>query len=162
GLYFLVPFLLMLDVLLLEVGLVARHRGVIRTAMAAPLGLLAMALVGPEEDQVYQDFLALFRGQLGCTPLFFALLASAVFYALALVRRVPEALGALTLALLALAVVGPSTPNLDGLKLASPQPQPILALGVLQLWLGWSGRQSVRCLGGAACLVAGLTLSLGK
>jgi hypothetical protein len=162
GLYFLVPFLFMLDVLALELGMVTRHRGVIRTAMAVPLALVGMSLVGPEGDQVYQDFLLLFRGQLGCSPLFLALIAATSFYALALVRRVPEALGALTLSLLALTIVGPSTLNLDGLSLSSPRPQPLLALGVLQLWLGWGGRQSVRCLCGAVCLVAGLTLSLGK
>jgi hypothetical protein len=162
GVYFLVPFLFMLDVLLLELGIVARHRGVIRTALAAPVALLVLAVVGRGGDSVYQDFLLLFMGRLGCSPLFLALIATVVFYAIALVRRVPEALGALTLSLLALTVVGPSTLSLDGLLIAAPQPQPLLALAVLQLWLGWSGRQSGRCLFGATCLVTGLTLSLGK
>jgi hypothetical protein len=162
GLYFLVPFLLMLDVLLLELGLVARHRGVIRTALGAPVALLVLTLIGRAGDSVHQDFLLLFMGRLGCSPLFLGLIATMIFYAVALARHVPEALRALTLSLLALAVVGPATQGLDGLKLAAPQPQPILALAVLQLWLGWRSRQSGRCLFGAACLVAGLTLSLGK
>jgi hypothetical protein len=162
GLYFLVPFLFLLNVLLLELGLVARHRGVIRTALAAPVAFLVLALIGRPDDSVYQDFLLLFMGRLGCSPLFLTLLAATVFYAMALVRRVPAALAALTASLLALALVGPSTQSLGGLAIAAPQPQPLLALAVLQLWLGWSGRQSGRCLFGAACLVAGLTLSLGK
>jgi hypothetical protein len=162
GLYFLVPFLFMIDLLVLELGIVARHRGVIRTALAAPVAFVFLALIGRAGDSVYDDFLRLFMGTLGCSPLFLALLAAAVFYAIALVRRVPAALGALTTALLALAVVSPSTLDLDGLVIAAPQPQPLLALAVLQLWLGWRGRRSGRCLFGAACLVAGLTLSLGK
>jgi hypothetical protein len=162
GLYFLVPFLFMLDMLVLELGLVARQRGVVRMALAAPIGFLVLALIGPTDDSVYHDFLLLFMGRLGCSPLFLALIASTVFYAIALVRRVPEALGALTVSLLALAVVAPSTLNLHGLVIGAPQPQALLALAVLQLWLGWSARQSGRCLFGAACLVTGLTLSLGK
>jgi hypothetical protein len=162
GLYFLVPFLFMLDVLLLELGIVARHRGVIRAALCAPVALLVLTLIGRAGDSVYQDFLLLFIGRLGCSPLFLALIATTVFYAIALVRHVPEALTALTLSLLALAVVGPATPSLTGLTIAAPQPQPILALAVLQLWLGWRSRQCGRCLFGAACLVVGLTLSLGK
>jgi hypothetical protein len=111
---------------------------------------------------VYQGFLLRFMSQLGCSPLFLALLGATAFFAMALVRRVPLALGALTASLLALVFVGPATVDAGSLVLWQPEPQPLLALAVLQLWLAWRGRQSQRCLFGAACLTAGLTLSLGK
>ena len=63
-------------------------------------------------------------GRLGCSPLFLALVAATVFYAFALVRRVPLALEALSLSLLALAVVGPTTLNLERSRGHVPQPQP--------------------------------------
>jgi hypothetical protein len=162
GLYFLVPLLFVLDILVLELAIVARNHGLTRLALAAPLGLILLALTGDGGDAVSQRFLLLFVGQLGCSPLFLTLLVATVFYATALVRRLPGALGGLAVSLLALAVVDPSTLNLDALIVAPLRPQPILALGVLQLWLAWSGRHSARCLFGAVCLVVGLTLSLGK
>jgi hypothetical protein len=160
--YFLVPFLFALNVLLLELGVVARNGVVVRTAIALPVLFLRLVLVGPDPapDPVAHNFLLIFVGGLGCSPLFLALLAAAVFYAYAMVRRVPLALEALSLALMALTVVGPTTLNLD--SLVRPQPQPLLALAVLQLWLAWRYTSSRRCLFGAACLVAGLTLSLGQ
>jgi hypothetical protein len=160
GAYFLVPFLLALDVLLLELGLAARNRAALRTALLAPIGLVALALAGPEPGSVHEGFLLMFMSHLGGSPLFLALLAAVAFYALAAVRRVPKALPALSLALGALVVVGPGTLNLGGL--VRPQPQPLLALAVLQLWLAWRSRSSWQSLFGTACLVAGLTISLGQ
>jgi hypothetical protein len=162
GPYFLVPFLYALDVLLLELGIVSRNRAVLRTAVVAPFGFVALASVGPAPDAVYQGFLLIFMSRLGCSPLFLALVAATLFHALALVRRVPGALVALTLSLLALVFVGPATLDINGVIVSQPQPQPLLALGVLELWLALRGRHSGHCLFGAGCLVAGLTISLGK
>jgi hypothetical protein len=160
GPYFLVPFLFALAVLLLELGVVTRNRLALRAAIAAPLALLALALMPPSLEEVYQNFLLIFMGRLGGTPLFLTLLGAVAFYALAMVRRVPLALEAMSVSLLALTVVGPTTRDLS--QLVEPQPQPLLALAVLQLWLAWRRGSSVQSLYGAACLVAGLTLSLGQ
>jgi hypothetical protein len=158
GAYFLVPFLFAIDVLLLELGIVARSRAAVRTALLAPLGLLALALVGPSSDPTFEGFLLTFMGRLGGSPLFLALIMAVGFYAMATSRRVPMALGGLSVSLLALAVVGPSTLDLDGL--VAPQPQPLLALALLQFWHAWRRRDSGRCLAGAACLIAAITIGL--
>jgi hypothetical protein len=158
GAYFLVPFLFAIDVLLLELGIVARNRAAIRTAIVAPLGLLALALVGPSYDPTFDGFLLTFMGQLGGSPLFLSLLMAVAFYAFATVRSVPRAPGLLSLSLLALAFAGPSTLNLDGL--VAPQPQPILALALTQFWLAWRRRDSERCLLGATCLIAAVAIGL--
>ena len=94
GPYFLVPFLFALDVLLLELGdRVAEPRPRCGRRWSPRWGWSVLALVGPASDPVYQGFLLIFMGRLGGSPLFLALLAAAVFYAFALLRRVPLALG---------------------------------------------------------------------
>jgi hypothetical protein len=158
GPYFLAPFGLAVAVLLLEMGLVARSRGVLRVALAAPVGLAVLALVGHRPDALFQGFLTLFVARLGGTPLFLTLLAAAGFYAYAALRRVSLATEALTAALAALAVVGPGT--LDLRELVSPRPGPILAIAALQLGLGLRRRDAWRCLVGAGCLVIAATIGL--
>ncbi len=151
GPYFLAPPLLAAAVLLLEMGLVARSRVVLRVALAVPIGLVVLAAVGHRPDPLFREFLALFIARLGGTPLYLSVLAAAGFYAYAAIRRVPGAVGALTAALAALAVVGPGTLDLHGL--VTPRPGPILIVAALQLGLGLRRRDAWRCLVGAGCLV---------
>ena len=160
GLYFLVPFLFAVAVLLLELGLVARSGAVLRTALAFPVGLLVLSMVGHRPDRVYQGFLALFEGQLGGTPLYLTLVASAGFYGLAALRRVAFASGALTIAVAALVVVGPSTLTLA--NPAEPRAWPLVAVAVLQAAIAIRRRDSVRWLVAAGCLVAAATLGCGR
>ncbi|MBI1913476.1 MAG: hypothetical protein HYS12_01785 [Planctomycetes bacterium] len=80
GPYFLVPFGLCVAILLLEIGIVASHRLVLAVALAAPVGLVALALVGHQPDPIYRGFLRAFAARLGGDPLFLTLLASAGFY----------------------------------------------------------------------------------
>jgi hypothetical protein len=157
GPYFLVPFGLAAAILFLEIGIVSHHRGVLAAALAAPLGLVVLALVGHQPDAIYRGFLEVFTARLGGSPLFLTLLAAAAFYAWAALRRVPLATEALTAALAALAVVGPETPGLD--ELVRPRPEPILTAALLQLGLGLRGRSAPRCLLGTA-LAAGAALAL--
>jgi hypothetical protein len=157
GPYFLIPFALAAVVLLLEVGIVSRLRAVLAVALAAPAGLVALAVVGHQPDPVYQGFLATFSARLGGDPLYLTLLAATGFYAYAALRGVALATEGLTAALAALAVVGPST--LAGGELLAPRPEPILAAALLQLGLGlWRG-QSWRCLAGVGGLGAVVALA---
>ena len=156
GPYFLVPFLLAADLLLLEIGLVTRSRGVQRVALALPVGLLALAMVGHRPEAVYQRFLAMVPSGLGGTPLFLTLVAVAAFYAVAAWRRVPLALDAMTAALAALAVVGPRTLDLNGL--IAPDPWPLLAVAAVQLGPGIRRRDPGRCAVGACALVAAVAV----
>ncbi len=162
GPYFLVPFGLTVAVLVLELGLVSFRRGRTRAAawvaLAAPAGLVALAMIGHRPDPIYQGFLATVSARLGGDPLFLTLLASAGFYGYAAARRMPLATEALTAVLAALAVVGPDT--LSRGNLVAPQPAPILAAAALQLGLGaWRGN-AWRCLFGGVALAVAATLAV--
>ncbi len=156
GPYFAVPFGLAIAVLLLEAGLVSSPRAALPVALALPAAWLLLPLLGQRDEPVYYSFRETFATRLGGDPLFLTLLASAGFYAYAAVRRAPQALEALTAALLLLAFVGPDTLD-QGVSLP-PQPLPILAAGLLQLGLG--RRSSWRCLLGSGGVVAALALAL--
>jgi len=162
GPYFLVPFGLTAAVLLLELGLVSFRRGRTRAAawvaLAAPAGLVALAMIGHRPDPIYQGFLATFSARLGGDPLFLTLLASAGFYGYAAARRMPLATEALTAVLAALAVVGPDT--LSRGNLVAPQPAPILAAAALQLGLGAWRCNAWRCLFGGVALAVAATLAV--
>jgi hypothetical protein len=158
GPYFVVPFGLAVAVLLLEVGLVSWRRGVLGFALAAPVGLVGLSLVGSRPDPIYQEFRDAFAARLGGDPLWVTLLAAAGFYAYSALRRVPLAVEALTAALLALAVVGPDT--LSRGEFIAPLPVPLLAAAAVQLGLGIRRRSSWRCLAGSLGLVAVAALAL--
>ena len=158
GPYFLVPFLLCVGIVLLEIGIVERHTGVVVTALFVPPVVLILAAIGHRPEVFYQTFLAEFTTRLGGTPLYVTLLASATFYAYAALRRVPAATEILSATLVMLAFVAPFTLDLGGL--VAPRPVPILAVAVLQLGLGLRGRVAWRCLLGAGCLAVSATVAL--
>ncbi len=158
GPYFIVPFGLALAVLLLEIGLVGRYGRVLHAALAVPVGLAVLAMVGHRHDAVYREFLGLFTERLGGTPLFLTLLASAALYLYAMLRRVPLAAGWLTAALVALSIVGPGTLDLG--ELIGPQPLPLLLAAALQLALGVVRRSAWHSLLGGVGLAVAVTLAL--
>lgn len=156
--YFLVPFLLAANLLLLEIGVVSRSAATLRTAMAVPAGLLLLAMI-PPAGKLGHDFLhETFMGATGASPLFVTTLGMMGFYAWALVRRVPSAVEAVWAALLMLSVVGPST--VDVQTLIVPRPMPILLAGALQGWMAVRRRSALRCLVATGCAILALTLDL--
>jgi hypothetical protein len=158
GPYFLVPLGLALNVLLLEAGMVSKSRRVVKAALVAPACLVLLAAMGHRPDAIYRSFLGVFADRLGGSPLWLTLLASALFYAYAALRRVPRATPALALALLALAFVGPQTATLG--ELAGPRPGPLLAAAALPLAWGFRRRHCGYCLLGALGLAAAAGLAL--
>jgi hypothetical protein len=115
-------------------------------------------MIGRHDDPIYREFLGLFMARLGGSPLWVTLLASAGFYAYAGLRRVSAAPDALTIALIALALVNP-----DALVPSGPialRPEPILAIALLQLALGIDRRDAGRCLVGTAALAVVVALTL--
>ncbi len=158
GPYFLVPFALCLAVLLLEVGITTKCAGVLWTALAAPLGLIALAWLGHRHEPIYEKFLTMFTSQLGGDPVYWTIILIAAFYGYAALRRVPWAVEALTAAVLVLTVVDPEVRR-TGLIVA-PQPIPLIAAATLLLGLGLWRRGSWRCLFGALGLIAGLTMMI--
>jgi hypothetical protein len=156
GPYFLVPFGFALAVLLLEIGLESRRRGVLLTALTLPVALVVLGTVGHRSETVYEEFLNMFSARLGGTPLFLSWCAAAAFYGYAALRGVPWASGALTAALAGLAVLSPASLTWDGL--VAPQPAPLLLAAALQLGLGLWRRAAWNTLAGS--LLAALALSL--
>jgi hypothetical protein len=136
GPYFLVPFVLAIEVLLVEAALVSRNRVMQRVAMAVLPGVLILAMAGHRDDVVFQGFLSTFRKGLGGSPLYLSLIAVCGLYAYASCRQVPLALGGLASSLVALAFVGPGTFDLGGL-VAPPGWQAYRDLRRLMVGLDW-------------------------
>ena len=158
GPYFLVPFGLAIAVLVLEAGRMQRRNGLIYTALAMPIGLIGMALVGHRHERVYDDFLTMFTEQLGADPVYCTLVLTACFYGYAALRQVPWAIEALTAALVALTCVDPNVLSND--EFASPQSAPLILASTLLLGLGVWRNSSWLCLFGSLGLIAGVMLTI--
>lgn len=153
GLYFLVPFGLVVALLLLELGLVETNLRVQRIALAAPMALVVLAIIGHRHDAIYREFLDLFAARLGGTPLFLTMLATVAFYGYAALRGAPFAVGYITATLAALAFVGSNSRSLG--DLVSPAPLPLIAAAAGQVALGLVRRSAWYCaLGGVGCAAA--------
>ncbi|MBI2826016.1 MAG: hypothetical protein HYX69_15130 [Planctomycetia bacterium] len=152
GPYFLVPFLLAVDVLVLEAGIVSANHTVRRAALGMPLAILLLAAAGHRTDPVYYDFLTRFVGATQGTPLYVTLLASIGFYVYALLRRVRRAGDALSLAVAALAIIGPGSLVLEDIVYQTPWP--IAVAGAMQVVAGFARHRSFRVAIGAACVMA--------
>ncbi len=138
--YFIVPFLLAANVLLLEGGLAARSVAATRVAMLAPAGLILLAMVPPSGKVSVRFLHEILFGTIGAGPLFLTTLAVAAFYGWAILRRVSYAVEALSAVLLILSVVGPKTVN-EATIYVPPQAFPILVIGVIQVLLACATAQ---------------------
>jgi hypothetical protein len=152
GAYFLVPFGFAVAVLMLEGGLASGKRGLTDLAMALPVGLVALAMVGHRADPVYWRFLTMFREGLGVSPPAAALLVATAFYGVAALRSVELARGFAMASLVALSVVGPET--LGPSSLTGPIPWPLLPVALIQGWLAIRRNESCRAMFASALLVA--------
>ncbi|HEV3163352.1 MAG TPA: hypothetical protein VGZ22_04885 [Isosphaeraceae bacterium] len=159
GPYFLVPFLLAMNVLALEAGLVSRRPRTVRMELIIPFGLALLSAVGHRNELVYQHFLEMVRFDLGGSPLFLTLVAVAAFNVYAIARRVPNAAEALTAALAALVVVGPST--LGPGTLIAPRAAMLVAIGLIQFGFWLESRASWRVLVACGCWAAAAMTALG-
>lgn len=155
GAYFLVPLVLAVGVLLLEVGLVSNRRGAIRIAMLVPAVCLCLSLPVATASGPYDEFLRRLMQQVG-SPVWLTLLAAAVYYGHALLRRVASAEIMLALTLLIATRVGPQT--IDLATLAPPQLWPLVALAAIELMLGLMRVDSHRVFVGLTSAIAALLL----
>ncbi|HVC93061.1 MAG TPA: hypothetical protein VND64_05185 [Pirellulales bacterium] len=159
GGYFLVPFLLAANVVLLELAIVAKNVACQRWALAAPLVLSALATVGPVDEPVYLRFLSLFSDTLGASPLYLSLTGAAVFYGFCWLRRVPTATSALSLALAGMACLDPRAVDLtDPLTFHG---WPLVAIAMVQSVPLAARRDSRRALFVACLLVAAWQIEWG-
>jgi hypothetical protein len=154
GPFFLVPFGLTVAILLLEIGIVARHPRVLLTALAVPIGLVVFTIVGHRYDPAYRHFLDVVTTRAGSDPLSLILVAVIGFYSYAALRHVPLATAALTAALAALAVVYQDT--LETVQIGPPRVAPLLAAAAVQLILGYTRRSTGHCLVGSILACCGV------
>ena len=160
GPYFLVPFLLVLDVLMLEAGIVARNGKTQRAAILVLPAVVVLATIGNRSDPIYQGFLAMFERGLFCSPLDLAILGAMLFCGYAALRRVPLALEGLTVSLVAFAVADRgawASGNPEAVRLV-----PLLAASALEFAQSARRRDSWRAFVGAAGLIAAVALGLDR
>jgi len=153
--YFLVPFLLAVNILLVEIGITSRP-SLLRWMMAAPLGLLLLSTwtfaAIPESINLRRMLL----DACGCSPLFLALVAVTALYVAAVLRRVPHALHWLAVAAAMFIVIGPSTDSFRGPY--TLRAWPLAPLAALQLYAAIRYRSGLHSLLTAACAVAALCI----
>lgn len=156
--YFLVPFLWAVSFLLLELGRTAARKGVILLALLLPVGLVWLSMTARPMQAMDLGFLQMFRRTLGCSPLFLAMCAAALFYGLAALRGIPYAWDALAAAIAAFAICGCDTFNPE--TTTQPHGLPILVAGMLYLAIGAWRRQSAEWLLGGWGVVLAAWVSL--
>ncbi len=152
GWYFLIPFLLAVNVLLIEAACVSRSNSTARGAVLMPILLIVLSMAGHRTDAVYRNFLEHFLDTLHGTPLYLTLCAAIALYAYAALRGVRGAGNAGSLALAALAVVTPVSFDLDDLMYY--RSWPLVVAGLLQVVAGLWQRQSLTTMLGVACALA--------
>jgi hypothetical protein len=158
GPYFLAPFGLAGAVLLLEAGIVTDRRWLRIAALALPIGLFWLALVGHRGEDIYRQFLMMFTDQFGADPAYWTLLLAAGFFVYATIRRVEGAFETLTATLVLLTFM--PTHFLADRALAAPNPAGMIGAAALLLALGiWNGG-SWRCLLGGCGLAFGVALAI--
>jgi hypothetical protein len=158
GFYFLVPFLLAVNWLLLELGISGQSRWTQAIALAMPLVLLMLAVSPPYGDVLYVQFLTTFMATLGGSPLFFTLVAVIVFYAWAALRQVPGAMVLLSLAAGGLSLVVPQTTDWD--HIGPQQGAPLVAVGLMHAWWAMRRRASWHAVLAASAILGGLAIDL--
>ena len=154
--YFLVPFLLAINILLLEIGIASRRPSLLRGIMAAPLGLLLLSTWTFAAIPESINLRPMLLDSCGCSPLFLTLVAVTAFYAVTLVRRVPHAIHWLTMATALLVLVGPCTGNFRSPY--SLRAWPLVMLTVMQLYAAIRYRSGLHSLLTAVCGIAALCI----
>jgi hypothetical protein len=152
--YFLVPFGFALAVLVLELGIVAKHRGTQWVALGMPAAFLLMAGI-VNRDGPAEEFLTLFMDGTYASPLFLTLVGGCGFTLYAWVRGVALATEALSAGLAAFACVTPETVTLADASVV--RPEWLVAPVVLQGVLGLIRRDAWRLIAIGAVAAAWLT-----
>jgi hypothetical protein len=153
GLYFLVPILLAVALLLLEAGIVTQNRGIQFLALSVPFISLALSITPQAGSAPYADFLNRFISRIG-SPLWLSATASLAFFAYARLRRVRFAGESFWGALLVASCISRNT--LDVTSAVAPQTWALWFAAIVQGVVGMREHQSWRVLTAAICAVAAL------
>jgi hypothetical protein len=158
GTYFWVPFLLAVCVVAVEGAVASGRRGWINFALALPLVVIVVSGSQQTPRPIDYDFAERFQATVGATPLFVTLVAVAALHAVCWLRRIPRAVDALSITLLAFTVVGPKTPHVAALSETSILP--LAAVAVLQFGTALGKTSRLRVLAAAVCVLAGSWIGL--
>ena len=151
GGYFLAPMMLAAAVLFVEGGRVTGSQLATRAGMLLPLVTAAISGLGHRHDWVYLDFLTLFQQVTHATPLFIAVVAAIIFYAVAAVRHVHRAGDILLVSVALLTFMGPQTLTFSELHIE--QTWPLALVSATQLIVGLRRWQSYRVAVGACVML---------
>jgi hypothetical protein len=155
GPYFLVPFLIAVNVLLVEAAVHGHSVLARRSALVMPGVLLLLAMCNRAEP-VYATFLNRFVDAMHAGPLYLTLLAAIGIYGYALIRRLRGAGMGLAIAVALLSFVTPYSMDLDSVPYQ--RAWPLIAVGGVQVAIGCERRDSRRVTLGAAFALAPLAL----
>ncbi|HEX3869846.1 MAG TPA: hypothetical protein VHV77_05400, partial [Pirellulales bacterium] len=155
GAYFLTLPCLAVAAVVLETAIESRSRFAATFALALA-GLAPMLAGFSRVDPVYNGFVDEFVAQLGCSPLFAALCLSALFYAIASLRRIAGAADLLSANLALVCFVMPTSQQFGAPSYLTPAC--LLTVAALQLLLATLRRRSGRALVAAACATIGVTI----
>ena len=156
GTYFWIPFLLAVSLLVLEMGIVAENKAAMLLTLGGPVAMLLLAVTVPGERANDFGFLLTFIKTFGGTPLFVTLVATMLFYLVAVLRRVPWAGDALCAAGALFCVCGPDTAGPS--TLIEPWTLPLVPIAVLQLLMALRRRNALRCVVAVSCIVLAAVL----
>lgn len=156
ALYFLVPFLWVLALLVLEIGFVTRQKSLQYAGLTVAAGLVVLGVTASPDRAFDLGFLTLFYGTLGASPLFLTLVAAIAFFLLAWLRGVSAAFWLLTLGVTSFSVCGTSTFNLD--TLMTPWGLPILGTALMLLARAARHRSAAASLVGGWCAVVAMVI----
>lgn len=156
GTYFLVPFLISVNILFVEAAAHGRSTLAQRAALITPALLLLLVLAGHHADATYATFLNRFIDTVHAGPLYLTLLAAVGIYGYALVRGVHGAGNGLAGAVILLAFVTPYSLDLDSVPYQKAWP--LVAVGGVQVAIGCERRDARRVTFGAACALAPVAL----
>lgn len=141
GMYFLVPIVFAIGLLLLEIGIVENRPGIIEFSFLVPMICFYMSVPAEYASVPYTSFLRLVIDRIG-SPIWLTTIGGVAFYGLAFVRRVQFAEPLLAFVLLVMTRVGPKT--IDESTIPSIQWWPLLLFGLFELSLGLARKESRR------------------
>jgi hypothetical protein len=156
GPYFWIPFLLALNVLLLEILLTARRSVAMPCLAVIPIALLAVTVTGPSKLPVHLGFADAFTSTIGATPLYCTATAIAVFYGYCVFRRVVHAADFLSAWLLLFCVLG--RPTIDPATIIGPMGLPFVFVAAIQVMMAISHRNGFRGALAAVCLMLAVAI----
>jgi hypothetical protein len=154
--YFLAPFLLAVNFIVLEIALRSRVKPVLSAVLLGPVVIALLCITSPARIANDHGFQRLFVDTLGTAPLYFALIGAALFYTYAMLRRVEHALWGLTVVLAMLSITG--TRGVWPQVVDELAVWPLFLAAVLLFAMAVARRESVCCALAVLFLLAGVSV----